>query len=129
MPSSNFRRTTLSLVLSFITFHAMQSLAANPDRLILSFDGYAGGCSPIDRAIFDDKGNLYGVTQSGGAYNAGIAFELTPGSKGTWTEMVLHNFGAADDGVYPSGQLVFDSSTGRFRWVESSSTRRRTSMV
>jgi hypothetical protein len=82
MASSNLRRTALSLVFSFITFHAIESFAANPDRLIFSFDGYAGGSSPIDRAIFDNKGNIYGVTQSGGAYNAGLAFELTPGPTG-----------------------------------------------
>jgi uncharacterized repeat protein (TIGR03803 family) len=109
MASSHFRRTALSLVLSLITFYAVEGLAAGSEQLIFSF-GYAAGGSPIDRAIFDSQGNLYGVTQVGGAYNAGVAFELTPGPGGTWTETVLHNFGAAYDGAYPSGQLVFDSA-------------------
>jgi uncharacterized repeat protein (TIGR03803 family) len=110
MPSSTFQRTVLSLILPFIILSALESLAVTPEQLIFSFDGYAGGSSPIDRLTFDSKGNIYGVTQLAGAYNAGIAFELTPGSDGTWTETVLHNFGAAHDGAYPSGQLTFDSS-------------------
>jgi hypothetical protein len=28
--------------------------------------------------IVDDKGNLFGTTESGGTYNAGVAFEITP---------------------------------------------------
>jgi uncharacterized repeat protein (TIGR03803 family) len=115
MVSLNFRRTAfgrtaLGLVFLCVTSHAIASLAVGSEQLIFSFDGYAGGSSPIDRAIFDSKGNIYGVTQVGGAYNAGIVFELTPSSDGTWTETVLHNFGGADDGVYPSGGLTFDSA-------------------
>jgi uncharacterized repeat protein (TIGR03803 family) len=26
----------------------------------------------------DDKGNLFGTTENGGTYNAGVAFEITP---------------------------------------------------
>ena len=28
--------------------------------------------------IFDDKGNLYGTTTTGGVYGGGVAFEFTP---------------------------------------------------
>ena len=28
--------------------------------------------------IVDGKGNLFGTTESGGTYNAGVAFEITP---------------------------------------------------
>jgi hypothetical protein len=28
--------------------------------------------------IFDDKGNLYSTTTTGGVYGGGVAFELTP---------------------------------------------------
>jgi uncharacterized repeat protein (TIGR03803 family) len=28
--------------------------------------------------IVDDKGNLFGTTETGGTYNSGIAFEITP---------------------------------------------------
>ncbi len=110
MASSKFQRAVFSLTLSVLAFSAIGSFASSSEELIFSFDGYAGGASPIDRLVFDDKGNAYGVAQAGGAYDGGIAFELSPGADGTWAETVLHSFGAADDGVYPSGQLSFDSS-------------------
>jgi len=33
---------------------------------------------PLAGVIFDQKGNLYGTTQQGGAYGGGIVFKLTP---------------------------------------------------
>ncbi len=69
--------------------------ARTAEKLIFQFDGYAGGNYPIDRPIFDDHGNIYGVTQVGGEYDGGVAFELTRGSDGVWQQTVLHNFGAA----------------------------------
>ena len=41
------------------------------------FQGYDGE-APGANLIFDDKGNLYGTTTTGGIYGAGVAFELTP---------------------------------------------------
>jgi uncharacterized repeat protein (TIGR03803 family) len=36
------------------------------------------GAQPVGELIFDDKGNLYGNTITGGAGGYGVAFELTP---------------------------------------------------
>ena len=53
----------------------------------------------------DHKGNLYG-TASGSFVDCGTAFELSP--KGD--ETVLHKFcDSPNDGIYPTGGLVFDS--------------------
>src|SRR5690349_14274169 len=41
--------------------------------------------------LFDGKGNLYGASEGGGAYDAGAVFELSPGGEG-WTETVLYSF-------------------------------------
>jgi hypothetical protein len=41
------------------------------------FQGYDGE-APGANLIFDDKGNLYGTTTTGGIYGAGVAFEFTP---------------------------------------------------
>jgi uncharacterized repeat protein (TIGR03803 family) len=41
---------------------------------------------------FDTHGNLYGTTSGGGAYGDGTVFELTTGSKGKWSENILHSF-------------------------------------
>jgi uncharacterized repeat protein (TIGR03803 family) len=54
-------------------------------KLLHTFDG-AGGSFPQASLIFDDAGNLYGTTNSGGAYGGGIVFELTPTAGGGWAE-------------------------------------------
>src|SRR5579863_2065825 len=64
--------------------------------------------------ISDSSGNLYGTTFAGGAYDnglygSGIVFELSPQKDGSWSETVLHDFGAATDGSGPTAGLVFDS--------------------
>ena len=40
--------------------------------------GCTDGADPQARLVFDQKGNLYGVTQYGGAHNNGAIFKLTP---------------------------------------------------
>jgi uncharacterized repeat protein (TIGR03803 family) len=57
--------------------------------------------------LFDQDGNLYGTTISGGVYGGGVVFKLTPKS----TETVLYSFCAAaacTDGRYPYAGLVLD---------------------
>jgi uncharacterized repeat protein (TIGR03803 family) len=60
--------------------------------------------------VFDKEGSLYGTTVQGGIYDAGVVFELTPGSGGVWTEAVLYNFVGVDgDGALPASDLIFDN--------------------
>jgi uncharacterized repeat protein (TIGR03803 family) len=55
------------------------------------------GAYPFGTVIFDNAGNLYGTTESGGNTNCvytagcGVVFELSP-SGSAWTETVLHAF-------------------------------------
>src|ERR1700722_1204781 len=44
------------------------------------------GSNPIEQGglVFDPKGNLYGTTQSGGQFDKGTVFELSPNADGTW---------------------------------------------
>jgi len=54
--------------------------------------------------IFDQSGNLYGATASGGTGSGGTVFELSPSGSG-WTHTVLYNFaGTAQCG--PWGTLT-----------------------
>src|SRR6185437_11356404 len=64
------------------------------------------GASPSGSLIMDAAGNLYGVTQSGGAGNDGVVFELSPPATGgsDWTEAVLYSFTSLD---FPSGRLAY----------------------
>jgi len=82
--------------------------------LHLFFQKIGDGLQPYVGMIFDSKGNLYGTTSGGGNTSAcaggcGVVFELSPASKGKWTETVLYSF-SGSDGEKPGGPLVFDSS-------------------
>jgi len=78
---------------------------------VLHYFGHAAdGARPASGLTFDGSGNLYGTTRSGGSHGGGIAFELSPGSSGKWTERVLHNFGKGEDAAQPVTSLVFDGS-------------------
>jgi uncharacterized repeat protein (TIGR03803 family) len=70
----------------------------------------ADGSSPVGSLIFDNSGNLYGTTESGGSYNFGTAFELSPAGGGNWTEKILHSFGHEKDAAVPRAGMVMDTS-------------------
>jgi uncharacterized repeat protein (TIGR03803 family) len=80
------------------------------EKIIYNFGANTtDGINPRSGVIFDAAGNLYGTTYSGGSYNYGTVYELTPGAGGTWTETVLHNFDINDvDGANPVAGLIFD---------------------
>lgn len=49
------------------------------ERILYDFNPYNGdGATPIGGLIFDNSGNLYGMTALGGAYGYGTVFELSP---------------------------------------------------
>jgi uncharacterized repeat protein (TIGR03803 family) len=73
----------------------------------------ADGLYPYAGVVFDQEGNLYGTTRSGGTYNnncgygCGVVFKLTPKGK----ETVLYSFcaqGNCADGAEPFAGLVSD---------------------
>jgi uncharacterized repeat protein (TIGR03803 family) len=76
-------------------------------KVLYNFVG--NGCRPSGGLIWDSAGNLYGTTTLGGT-GYGTVFELLPGSNGTWTERVLHEFNGTSDGNGPSGGLVIDGA-------------------
>jgi uncharacterized repeat protein (TIGR03803 family) len=76
------------------------------EEVLYSFTGGADGSHPQGQIVLA-KDVLYGVTTYGGKYGRGTAFSLTaPGSSGTWTAAVLHNFGGTGDGVNPYSGLI-----------------------
>jgi len=77
--------------------------------VLYSFSG-SDGATPSASVTLDSAGNLYGTTALGGDFNLGTAFELTPTTRGPWTETVLHSFGSGTDGYGPSELIL--SSTG-----------------
>jgi uncharacterized repeat protein (TIGR03803 family) len=76
---------------------------------LFNFDGTDGGV-PLAGLIFDNAGNLYGMTGSGGAVCCGTVFELQRGANNTWTNSVLYSFGGLTDGGFPNAPLVSNAS-------------------
>lgn len=80
------------------------------ETVLYAFSGQKNDAvQPAGALVIDGNGNLYGTTESGGAYNAGAVFELSRGSRG-WTETILHSFGNGADGADPRSGLAIDSS-------------------
>jgi uncharacterized repeat protein (TIGR03803 family) len=77
---------------------------------IYNFQNGADGAYPFVGLIFDAAGNLYGTNTAGGAYNAGVAFELSPSSGGNWTFTPLYSFGQSAQSVPPTSPLVRDAA-------------------
>ena len=67
------------------------------------------GDSPGGGLVIDKKGNLYGVTQSGGAYGWGSVYKLARATNGNYTESLIHSFNITD-GLQPDSTLVFDAA-------------------
>jgi uncharacterized repeat protein (TIGR03803 family) len=80
------------------------------------------GCDPNSYLLFDQAGNLYGTTVSGGGGDfttfcqngCGTVFKLSPNKDGSWTESLIHTFprgnGGTPDGQNPYAGLIIDSS-------------------
>jgi uncharacterized repeat protein (TIGR03803 family) len=78
------------------------------ETVLYSFLGGVDGSTPRAGVMFDNAGNLYGTTSSGGASSLGTVFELNaPLFAGAqWTESILHNFTGKGDGYKPWSGLV-----------------------
>jgi uncharacterized repeat protein (TIGR03803 family) len=84
---------------------------ASSTKILHAFKGQPDGIGPRGGLIFDKAGNLYGITEAGGAHDAGMVFKLKPNSNGSWTESVLYSFCSlvnCADGAAPVSGLVFD---------------------
>jgi len=76
------------------------------ETVLYSFTGGSDGSGPGD-VILDSAGNLYGITDGGGASNLGVVFKLDT----TGAETVLHSFtGGADGSGADGGVLILDSA-------------------
>jgi uncharacterized repeat protein (TIGR03803 family) len=74
--------------------------------------GSPDGQNPFDSVVFDNAGNLYGTTLAGGPDDLGTVFELTPATRGKWTETLLFKFhdlvNNPPDGANPMAGVVLD---------------------
>jgi uncharacterized repeat protein (TIGR03803 family) len=81
------------------------------ETVLHSFTNKQDGIQPGSAVIFDKAGNLYGVTNYGGAHHYGTAYQLAPQADGSWKETILHSFGnSKDDGQTPYASLTLDAA-------------------
>jgi uncharacterized repeat protein (TIGR03803 family) len=76
------------------------------ETVLYSFINTSGALPGKAGLIADASGNLYGTTNSGGAYSYGTVFKLTPSG----SETVLYSFTGGSDGRGPEAGLIFDAS-------------------
>ncbi len=76
------------------------------ETVLYSFQGSSDGSDPVAGLTRDATGNLYGTTQSGGAFGAGIVFKLDASGN----ETVLHNFQGGADGFGPISGVIRDAA-------------------
>jgi uncharacterized repeat protein (TIGR03803 family) len=76
---------------------------------LYTFKGGSDGASPNGGLIPDERGALYGATNSGGNNGTlGTVFKLTPPAEGqtAWTETQLYAFKGGSDGAMPYAGLT-----------------------
>jgi uncharacterized repeat protein (TIGR03803 family) len=73
-----------------------------------TFSAPGNNNGPFGNLVLDGQGNLYGTTETLGAFGLGNIFKLTP-SGGSWTYTDLYDFTNNGDGQYPTGDLIIDS--------------------
>jgi hypothetical protein len=79
------------------------------ETVLYQFQGGNDGVNPLGQIVFDEAGNLYGVTRDGGSADVGTLYELVPSGAG-WIESLIYTFSGGGDGSNPAGGLVSDQS-------------------
>jgi uncharacterized repeat protein (TIGR03803 family) len=79
------------------------------EKILHQFD-YTDGYQAHSGVVLDAAGNLYGTTATGGAYEQGTVYELSPGANNHWTYHSLHNFTGQSDGGVPYGGVILDGA-------------------
>jgi uncharacterized repeat protein (TIGR03803 family) len=89
-------------------FHLTQNNDGSWTETAIFTFGAHSGVNPYGGLVTDAEGNLYGTTPSGGFYDLGTIYRLSPGSGSTWTHTTIHSFAAEGrgDGENPEAGLT-----------------------
>lgn len=80
------------------------------ERIVHDFTGgNDGALGSLGALLLDSAGNLYGVTELGGAHQSGTVFKLAPGSGGAYAFSTLYAFQGQPDAAFPYCGLIADS--------------------
>lgn len=78
------------------------------ETVLYSFTGGSEGSTPLGDLIFDNAGNLYGSTSTGGSEGGGAVFELSPSGNG-WTYKLVCSLQGFSNMSGPQSALTMDS--------------------
>lgn len=91
-----------------VTYKLIKSGDTWTQSVIHAFTGGADGSGPGSRVAVDKRGNVYGMTPTGGANGLGTIYVLRPRSSGGYAFRVVHTFTGGTDGSSGSaGRMVF----------------------
>jgi uncharacterized repeat protein (TIGR03803 family) len=80
-------------------------------RILHNFTGGKDGATgSMGDLLLDAAGNIYGVTEQGGANGLGNVYKLTRSPSGHWTFTTLYPFRGMPDGANPYGGLIWDAA-------------------
>lgn len=114
---------TIAILTSATLAYAPLAMAQQ-ERVVYTFTDRIGGLEPQGGLVFDQAGNIYGVTFEGGQYGDGTVFKLSTEASGGPVESVLHSFKrGGQDGLGPNGGLIFDASGNLYGTTYSGGTR------
>jgi uncharacterized repeat protein (TIGR03803 family) len=89
-----------------VVFQLTPSGSGWTENVLYSFQNGNDGVNPVGGLIFDQSGNLYGTTLSGGANGGGTVYQLSL-SSGGWTLTTLYSFSGGGGSV---ASLSMDAS-------------------
>ena len=90
-----------------VTYKLTKSGDSWTQAVIHAFTGGDDGSGPGARVAVDNRGNVYGMTPTGGANGLGTIYALHPKSNGDWALRVIHTFTGGSDGSSGSaGKLL-----------------------
>lgn len=104
-------KVALMMTAAAIVCAAVPGEAKVKETTLYSFTGGNDGSFAHAGVIGDGHGNLYGVTNSGGADHSGVVYELSPPKHGAtaWTQTTLYSFTGSKDGANPQAALMMDA--------------------
>ncbi|HEX3820353.1 MAG TPA: choice-of-anchor tandem repeat GloVer-containing protein [Candidatus Sulfotelmatobacter sp.] len=94
-----------------VVFKLAKTGSSWTQSVIHQFTGGTDGSGPGSPVAFDEQGNIYGTTPTGGANGVGVVYQLKPGGGG-WTLKVIHAFTGGTDGSGGSAGRFFIDTAG-----------------
>jgi uncharacterized repeat protein (TIGR03803 family) len=93
-----------------VVYELTQSGDTWNETVLYNFTGGDDGFGPGSALVMDKAGKLYGTAPDGGAFAAGVVYQLAP-NNGQWQQTVIHPFTGGDDGAVGSlGPLLLDAT-------------------